>query len=212
MASDAAGPNSSLDVLFTRSVVHRRNFLAAGAASVAVTTVAGGTARADVTVVQTPPTEEDRRAMGEAIALMRKAGVTDKTGGPFGAVIMRDGEVLAASGNSVLKDNDPSAHAEVNAMRMACKKVGAPNLKGATLYTSCEPCPMCYATAYWARLDKIYFAAAWTDYADLFDDQNISQDTKLPYHLRKVPVSQMMQADAQKVWTEYRELPSKTRY
>ena len=150
--------------------------------------------------------------MSEAISLMRKAGVTDKTGGPFGAVIMRDGQILSASGNSVLKDNDPSAHAEVNAMRIACKKVGAPNLKGATLYTSCEPCPMCYATAYWSRLEKIYFAAAWTDYADLFDDLNINEDTKLPYASRAVPISQMMQADAQKVWTEYRKLPTKTKY
>ena len=93
---------------------------------------------------------------------MRQAGVVDKTGGPFGAVVVRDGEVLAVSGNSVLRDNDPSAHAEVNAIRMACKKVGAPNLRGATLFTSCECCPMCYATAYWARIGKIYYAAAWS--------------------------------------------------
>jgi tRNA(Arg) A34 adenosine deaminase TadA len=213
MARDPVGTEASLDTLFTRAVVHRRNFLAAGAASVAVTAAAGGsTATAAPQVVQTVPTEEDRRAMGQAIALMRKAGVTDKTGGPFGAVIMRDGEILAASGNSVLKDSDPSAHAEVNAIRIACKKVGAPNLKGATLYTSCEPCPMCYATAYWARIDKIHFAAAWTDYADLFDDQNINEDTKKPYAARMVPISQMMQPDAQKVWSEYRALPSKTRY
>ncbi len=150
--------------------------------------------------------------MHEAIALMRKAGVVDKTGGPFGVVIMRDGQILAASGNSALKDNDPSAHAEVNAIRIACKSVGAPNLKGATLYTSCEPCPMSYATAYCARVDRIYFATAWTDYADLFDDQNINEDTKRPYASRTVPVTQMMQADAQAVWSEYRKLPTKTRY
>lgn len=212
MSRKNASGSSALDGLFSMAVVHRRNFLTAGAA---VTLTAGTGALvtpAAAEVVQTVPTEADRRAMGEAIALMRKAGVVDMTGGPFGAVIMRGGQVLAASGNSVLKDNDPSAHAEVNAIRIACKAVGAPNLKGATLYTSCEPCPMCYATAYWSRIDKIYFAAAWTDYNDLFDDQNINEDTKLPYAKRAVPVSQMMQADAQNVWAEYRKLPTKTRY
>ena len=150
--------------------------------------------------------------MSQAIKLMRQAGVIDKTGGPFGAVVVRDGEVLAASGNSVLRDNDPSAHAEVNAIRAACKKIGAPNLRGATLFSSCEPCPMCYATAYWARVSKIYYAAAWTDYADLFDDSNISQDMKKPYAKRTVPIGQLMQGDAQQVWLEYRKMPDKTRY
>ena len=150
--------------------------------------------------------------MAQAIALMRKAGVVDKTGGPFGAVVVLNGEVLAASGNSVLKDNDPSAHAEVNAMRMACKKVGSPHIKGATLFTSCEPCPMCYSTAYWARVGKIFYAAAWTDYADLFDDSNISEDMKKPYTDRAVRVSELMRGDAQKVWLEYRKMPDRTRY
>jgi tRNA(Arg) A34 adenosine deaminase TadA len=150
--------------------------------------------------------------MAQAIQTMRQAGVVDKTGGPFGAVVVRDGEVLAVSGNSVLRDNDPSAHAEVNAIRMACKKVGAPNLRGATLFTSCECCPMCYATAYWARIGKIYYAAAWTDYADLFDDSNISIDMKKPYAQRVLHPEQMMQADAQKVWLEFRKMPDRARY
>lgn len=150
--------------------------------------------------------------MTQAIELMRKAGVVEKTGGAFGAVIVRDGEVLAATGNSVLRDNDPSAHAEVNAIRAACKKVGAPNLRGATMYTSCECCPMCYATAYWARLDRIFYAASWTDYADLFDDSNIGADMKNPYAKRKVRIAQMMRSDAQKVWQEFRTLPDRARY
>ncbi|GJE61729.1 tRNA-specific adenosine deaminase [Methylobacterium trifolii] len=206
---DSASTSTSLDALFYASVVHRRNFLAAGAAT--LTAIAAGSAAIQAFAAEAG-TEADRAFMSEAIALMRKAGVVDKTGGPFGAVVVRDGQVLAASGNSVLRDSDPSAHAEVNAMRIACKKVGAPNLKGATLFTSCEPCPMCYATAYWARVDRIYYAAAWTDYADLFDDQNISMDMKRPYPERTVPVSQLMQADAQKVWLEYRKMPQKTRY
>ncbi|HEV7256697.1 MAG TPA: nucleoside deaminase [Bosea sp. (in: a-proteobacteria)] len=191
----------------------RRRFLTAGAGIVSAAIVGAGTTAAEAqSKAPTPVTDRDRQHMSQAIQLMRQAGVIDKTGGPFGAVVVRDGEVLAASGNSVLRDNDPSAHAEVNAIRMACKKIGQPNLRGATLFTSCEPCPMCYATAYWARVSRIYYAAAWTDYADLFDDSNINQDTKRPYPERTVPVEQLMQSDAQQVWLEYRKMPEKTRY
>ena len=127
--------------------------------------------------------------MRQAIQMMRQAGVVDKTGGPFGAVIVRDGKVLATSGNSVVRDNDPSAHAEVNAMRIACRAVGSPNIPGAVLYSSCEPCPMCYATAYWARISKIFYAASWSDYTDLFDDTNIGQDMAKPYPQRTVALA-----------------------
>jgi guanine deaminase len=208
---------SSLDALFSSArMLQRRDFLTAGAAMFTAAIAGAGEASARVqtatsTTKQTV-TDQDREHMSEAIQLMRQAGVVDKTGGPFGAVVVRDGQMLAASGNSVLRDNDPSAHAEVNAIRAACKKVGAPNLKGATLFTSCEPCPMCYSTAYWARVEKIYYAAAWTDYADLFDDSNISIDMKKPYAQRAVGVEQLMQADAQKVWLEYRKMPEKVRY
>lgn len=206
----------AFDRLFTSSgVVHRRSFLTAGAAAFAAMSVPGealaqkpGAGNARKLAV----TDADRKYMAQAIELMRKAGVVEKTGGPFGAVIVRDGEILAASGNSVLRDNDPSAHAEVNAIRAACKKIGAPNLKGATLFSSCEPCPMCYSTAYWARVDRIYYAASWSDYADLFDDSNISQDMKRPYAQRTVRVDQLMRSDAQQVWLEYRKMPAKTRY
>ena len=207
---------STLDTLFSSArVVERRDFLTGGVAAMGAALVGATASSAHAQTAATtasPVSAQDREYMSQAIKLMRQAGVIDKTGGPFGAVIVRDGEVLAASGNSVLRDNDPSAHAEVNAIRMACKKVGAPNLKGATLFTSCECCPMCYATAYWARVDRIYYAAAWTDYADLFDDSNISEDMKRPYAERTVKISQMMQEDAQKVWLEYRNLPNKTRY
>jgi len=207
---DDNNKKTSLDELFkTAGVVHRRNFLAAGAATLAFSAAGEAIAAAPKAAAVT---DQDREHMRQAIELMRKAGVVDKTGGPFGCVIVRDGEVLASAGNSVLRDNDPSAHAEVNAIRAACKKIGAPNLKGAIMYTSCECCPMCYATAYWARIGKIYYAAAWTDYADLFDDSNINADIKRPYAQRTVPLTQMMQADAQKVWLEYRKLPEKTKY
>ena len=216
MDSSSKANGSSLDALFSSArVVHRRHFLTAGA-GIAAASFAGGEALAKTakTGSRKKPaiTEQDRQHMAQAIQTMRQAGVVDKTGGPFGAVVVRDGEVLAASGNSVLRDNDPSAHAEVNAIRLACKKVGAPNLRGATLFTSCECCPMCYATAYWARIGKIYYAAAWTDYADLFDDSNISIDMKKPYAQRVLHPEQMMQADAQKVWLEFRKMPDRARY
>lgn len=200
---------TSLDTLFASArVVHRRNFLTAGAAALMA---AGGS---DIALAKDDKaaTDQDRKFMSQAVELMRKAGVVEKTGGPFGAVVVMNGEVLSSSGNSVLRDNDPSAHAEVNAIRIACKKAGSPHIKGATLFSSCEPCPMCYSTAYWARVGKIYYAASWTDYADLFDDSNISQDMKQPYAKRAVRVAQLMRGDAQKVWLEYRNLPSKTRY
>jgi guanine deaminase len=207
---------STLDTLFSSArVVERRDFLTGSVAAMGAALVGATASSAQAQTAATtasPVSAQDREYMSQAIKLMRQAGVIDKTGGPFGAVIVRDGEVLASSGNSVLRDNDPSAHAEVNAIRMACKKVGAPNIKGATMFTSCECCPMCYATAYWARVDRIYYAAAWTDYADLFDDSNISIDMKKPYAERTVKISQMMQEDAQKVWLEYRNLPNKTRY
>ena len=207
MTDSQGGPLGHL--FASAGVVHRRHFMAAATAITAAGTTASP-ARAASPAGEV--TEQDRAHMRQAIQLMRQAGVVDKTGGPFGAVIVRDGEILAASGNSVLRDNDPSAHAEVNAIRAACKKVGAPNLRGATMFTSCECCPMCYATAYWARLDRIYYAAAWTDYADLFDDSNISIDMQRPYAERAVKIAQLMQGDAQQVWLEYRNLPEKTRY
>lgn len=203
-----ANEETSLDRLFaTARTVDRRHFLAVGAGAVAAASIAG-----DAEAKPAPLNDDDRKYMAQAIEMMRKAGVVERTGGAFGAVIVRNGEVLSSTGNSVLRDNDPSAHAEVNAIRAACKKIGAPNLKGATMYTSCECCPMCYATAYWARLDRIVYAASWTDYADLFDDQNIGMDMKLPYAKRKVKIQQLMRGDAQKVWNEFRKLPDHAKY
>lgn len=200
-----------LDTLFASArIVHRRNFLTTGAA--ALMAAAGSDVAFAKDTPQQAASDQDRKFMSQAVELMRKAGVVEKTGGPFGAVVVMNNEILSSSGNSVLRDNDPSAHAEVNAIRLACKKIGSPHIKGATLFSSCEPCPMCYSTAYWARVDKIYYAASWSDYADLFDDSNINQDMKQSYAKRTVRVAQLMRGDAQKVWLEYRNLPNKTRY
>ncbi|HEY8162455.1 MAG TPA: nucleoside deaminase [Methylocystis sp.] len=212
---DENDPVSSLDKLFSSVVVTpRREFLTKGAAILTAATVGGAevVAKERKSNATSEVTETDREYMTQAIKLMRQAGVIDRTGGPFGAVIVKDGEILAASGNSVLKDNDPSAHAEVNAIRAACKKVGSPHISGATLFTSCETCPMCYATAYWARIGKIFYAASWMDYKDLFDDYAIGQDMKNPLDKRSISVAQIMRPEAVAVWQEYRALPNKERY
>jgi len=156
--------------------------------------------------------ETDKQHMRKAIQMMREAGVNTKTGGPFGAVIVKDGEIIAASGNSVIRDNDPTAHAEVNAIRMACKNLGTFDLSGAVMYSSCECCPMCYSTSYWARISKIYYAASWSDYDDIFDDSNINVDIAKPYAERQLAPEQILQEEAQAVWQEFREMPNGARY
>ena len=90
--------------------------------------------------------------MRQAIKLMRDAGIVNKIGGHFGAVIVKDGNVIAAAGNSVIKDNDPSAHAEVNAIRIACRTLDTWDISGCVMYSSCECFPICYSTAYWSNI------------------------------------------------------------
>jgi tRNA(Arg) A34 adenosine deaminase TadA len=156
--------------------------------------------------------EQDREYMREAIRQMRRAGVVDKTGGPFGAAIVIDGKIVALAGNSVIRDLDPSAHAEINAIREACRVLHTIDLSGAVLYTSCECCPMCYAAAYWARISKIYYAAAWNDYADLFDDCKINSDIRMPYHERLLAPQQLLREEALEVWKEFRGMSDGARY
>jgi len=207
------------------SVIPRRHFLSAaglaGASGTWLSPMAAHAAQPGATPGTQPgghrgPRSEvspqDAEYMRNAIRLMRQAGVLDKTGGPFGAVIVLNGKIIAATGNSVLKDKDPSAHAEVNAIRQACRTINSVDLSGAVMYTSCECCPMCYATAYWARLDKIFYAAGWKDYADLFDDLNIGIDLTKPYPERQLAPQQILQAEAKAVWDEFRQMPNRARY
>ena len=167
----------------------------------------------DVKTASLPMTsEQDQGLMREAIRLMREAGVVNKTGGPFGAVIAKNGKVIASAGNSVVRDLDPSAHAEVNAIRAACKALGTWDLSGCVMYTSCECCPMCYATAYWAGIRKVFYAAAWSDYSDLFSDQAINEDMQKSKDQREIHLTQILQAEATAVWKEFRLLPDGARY
>jgi tRNA(Arg) A34 adenosine deaminase TadA len=154
----------------------------------------------------------DEAFMRLAIARARLAGIVERTGGPFGAVIVRGGEVLADEGNSVTRDGDPTAHAEVNAIRAACRRVGSHELAGATLYASSECCPMCYAAARWARIGKIFYAAAWDDYGDLFDDREVQADLLKPPPGRRLAPERILADEARRVWDEFRGLPDGARY
>jgi len=139
--------------------------------------------------------------------------VKNNKGGPFGAVIVKDGEVIAASGNKVVPNNDPTAHAEVSAIRLACQKLGTYSLEGCVIYTSCEPCPMCLGAIYWARLDHIYYANTKIDAAAIgFDDQFIYEELDRPMDKRKLPVLQMLRDEALGAFRMWKENEDKTHY
>lgn len=129
----------------------------------------------------------DKKFMEEAIRLAVE-NVEQGTGGPFGAVIVKEGEVIASCNNTVTPDNDPTAHAEVNAIREACRKLGTYQLEGCEIYCSCEPCPMCLGAIYWARPAKVYYASTKEDAARAgFDDSFIYQEIALPEAERSIP-------------------------
>lgn len=130
--------------------------------------------------------------MKEAIELAEE-NAASVTGGPFGALIVKDGKIISARTNSVTPDKDPTAHAEVNAIREACRKLDTFDLSGCTLYTSCEPCPMCLSAAYWAKVDKIYFSAGRGDAADAgFSDAFIYDEFSKSMEDRSIPIEQIM--------------------
>ena len=127
-------------------------------------------------------------------------------GGPFGAVIARKGEIIAEGSNGVTIYNDPTAHAEVTAIRKACEKLGTFDLTGCEIYTSCEPCPMCLGAIYWAHLDKVYYANDRKDAADIgFDDDFIYQEIEVKPQYRKKPSEILMREEgleAFRIWNK----------
>lgn len=134
-------------------------------------------------------------------------------GGPFGAVVVQDGKVIGAGWNKVTSTNDPTAHAEVVAIREACQSLGNFDLSGAEIYTSCEPCPMCLSAIYWARIDKIYYANTRQDAADIdFDDAFIYQEIPKDLNDRKVPMVQCLHDEALTVFNEWKEKQDKITY
>lgn len=139
--------------------------------------------------------------------------VVQGQGGPFGAVIVKDGMVVARSANKVVPTNDPTAHAEVSAIRLACAELGTFNLEGCVIYTSCEPCPMCLGAIYWARIDHIYYANTKADAAAIgFDDKFIYDELDLPMDQRKLPVVQLLRDEALQAFRLWEASVSKTEY
>lgn len=155
---------------------------------------------------------QQREFMREAITLSIE-NVKSGNGGPFGAVIVKDGKIIARGVNGVTSSNDPTAHAEVVAIRNACKVLGRFQLDGCEIYTSCEPCPMCLGAIYWARPDKMYFANTKSDAARInFDDQFIYEELELPFQKRKLVTIQMMNKEALQAFDFWTKNNNKTPY
>lgn len=152
--------------------------------------------------------------MRRAIELSRRASIIEKTGGVFGAVIVKDGEIIGEGYNQVRKNNDPTWHAEMHAIREACKKLGTPHLDGCILYSSAECCPMCLATAYWAHIDRIFVGASTADalkYGD-FADIDILEEVQKDPQDRRITFTEILRPEAVEVWKEFAKMPDRARY
>ena len=156
-------------------------------------------------------TKQDKCFMRQAIDLSIENVVNG--GGPFGAVIVRDGEVVATGVNRVTANNDPTAHAEVSAIRAACQKEGSFKLEGCTIYTSCEPCPMCLSAIYWAGLSRICFANTKQDAEDInFGDKFIYEEIERPVSERAIPTESFMREEALQAFRDWKEKTDKVEY
>lgn len=150
--------------------------------------------------------------MKEAIELSLR-NMRQGAGGPFGAVIVKDGQIIGRGWNKVTSKNDPTAHAEVEAIREACGNMRNFDLSGAEIYTSCEPCPMCLSAIYWARIEKIYYANTRKDAADIdFDDDFIYQEIPKSLEERKIPMINLDREEAQKAFVEWKSKIDKIEY
>jgi tRNA(Arg) A34 adenosine deaminase TadA len=154
-------------------------------------------------------TEEE--LMRRAIALSAEAA--GQGGGPFGAVVARQGRILGEGRNQVVPGRDPTAHAEVMAIRAACAELGTHDLTGATLYTSCEPCPMCLGAAWWARIGRIVHGNDREDAAAIgFDDHAIYDEVARPHDARHLPLRRLLRAEALAVFEAWHADPARARY
>lgn len=156
--------------------------------------------------------EKQKEFMREAIRLSiekMRAGV----GGPFGAVVVKDGEIIARGFNKVTSSNDPTAHAEVVAIREACEKLGTFQLDDCEIYTSCEPCPMCLGAIYWARPKRVYYGNTKEDAAAIqFDDQFIYDELDVDISSRKLPMIPLLREEAQQAFEEWKNKEDKIEY
>src|SRR5581483_1922549 len=150
--------------------------------------------------------------MRAAIELSLKK-MRDDCGGPFGAIIVRKNKIVGRGWNRVTSTNDPTAHAEVSAIRDACKKLKTFKLDGCEIYVNCEPCPMCLAAIYWARIEKIFYANTRKDAAEIdFDEDLIYREISLPISRRKILMKQLLRAEALEVFAEWKSKAVKVRY
>jgi guanine deaminase len=158
------------------------------------------------------PTAPNSEFLRRTIALAVE-NVTSGRGGPFGAVVVREGKIVGEGVNSVTAAHDPTAHAEVNAIRAAAKALGTFTLAGCELYTSCEPCPMCLAASYWARIDAVYFGCAAADAARAgFDDAFLYAEFKKDQPERTLPAVQLLGDEAWASFAAWIESPNKVEY
>ena len=149
-----------------------------------------------------------RRAIELSLDMMRSG-----RGGPFGAVIVKDGKIVAEGFNQVISTNDPTAHAEVVAVRLACQALGTFDLTGCEIYTSCEPCPMCLSAIYWARLGRIYYANDRHDAAKIgFRDDFLYHEIPLPLDQRTIPIQPLLRAEGWAAFEEWDRKPDKIQY
>lgn len=155
---------------------------------------------------------DDTSFLREAIELAVE-NVESGLGGPFGALVVEDGSVLAEGTNRVTTVHDPTAHAEITAIRAACKERGDFELKGCTLYSTCEPCPMCLGAIYWARLDRVVYAATRADAADAgFDDDHIYEEIDKPPAERRIPMEQLLRHESQRPFDAWRDYDERIEY
>lgn len=144
---------------------------------------------------------------------LSKTNIASQQGGPFGAVVVLDGKIVGEGANKVTSQNDPTAHAEVMAIREACKSLGRFDLRGAEIYTSCEPCPMCLSAIYWARIDKIYYANTRQDAAAIsFDDDLIYTEIPKSPESRQIPAIHLASEEAKSVFRQWQESSTKVPY
>jgi guanine deaminase len=149
-----------------------------------------------------------RRAIALAVE-----NVLSAKGGPFAAVIVRDGEIIAEAANSVTTTNDPTAHGEINAIRKACLALGSFSLAGCEIYSTCEPCPMCLAAIYWARLGAIYFGSNQQDAARIgFDDAFLYEEFRKTSGHRSIPSVQLLQDEAWAAFATWQAAPTRVDY
>ena len=154
----------------------------------------------------------EEKFMQEAIALSRN-GIMNNEGGPFGCVIVKDDRIIGKGNNRVISDNDPTAHAEVVAIRDACKNLNSFQLEDCEIYTSCEPCPMCLGAIYWARIKMVYYANNRKDAAGIgFDDSMIYDEIGMDLNNRKIPIIGLRKEEALKIFEEWKDKNDKTSY